>query len=200
MKTENIILRKQARESLAGKWGLAVGTFTLYCFISAIISGIKGIGPVISLIISGPFIVGISIFSLSISRNTQPKLEQILEGFKNFGRSLSAYLLVTLFTLLWTLLFIIPGIIASFSYSQTYYILADDGKIGAREAIKKSKRIMTGNKGKYFSLLLSFFGWGILSILTFGIGLLWLVPYMSVSFAKFYDDVKGQDAAGSPSL
>jgi len=97
-----------------------------------------------------------------------------------------------LFTLLWSLLLIIPGIIASLSYSQTYYILADDEKISAREAIKKSKKIMMGNKWKYFVLGLSFLGWFILSIFTLGIGLIWLLPYMNISMAKFYEDVKEQ--------
>ena len=192
MKTDNILLKLQARESLAGKWGLAVGTFALYFVICMIVGSIKNIGFVISLIISGPLSVGVAIFSLSISRGGQAKLNQIFEGFNNFGRSLAAYLLALLFTLLWSLLLIIPGIIASLAYSQTYYILADDQKISAREAIKKSKKMMMGNKRKLFLLILSFLGWLILSLLTLGIGLIWLLPYMNISMAKFYEDIKGQ--------
>jgi len=192
MKTENKLLKLQARESLAGKWGLAVGTFALYFVICMIVGSIKKIGFVISLIISGPLSVGVAIFSLSISRGGQAKLNQIFEGFNNFGRSLAAYLLVLLFTLLWSLLLIVPGIIASLAYSQTYYILADDQKISAREAIKKSKKMMMGNKWKFFVLVLSFLGWLILSLLTLGIGLIWLLPYMNISMAKFYEDIKGQ--------
>lgn len=191
MKTENKILMKMARESLAGKWGLAVGTFAVYLVINIITAGIKDVGPVISLLVSGSFAVGISLFALSISRNKEAKLEQLFEGFKKFSRSLASYLLVVLFTLLWMLLLIIPGIIAAISYSQTFFILADDETIGARDAIKKSKKIMYGYKWKYFRLRLRFIGWAILSILTLGIGLLWLIPYMKVSTAKFYDDIKG---------
>jgi uncharacterized membrane protein len=192
MKTDNILLKLQARESLAGKWGLAVGTFAIYFVICMIVGSIKNIGFVISLIISGPLSVGVAIFSLSISRGGQAKLNQIFEGFNNFGRSLVAYLLALLFTLLWSLLLIIPGIIASLAYSQTYYILADDQKISAREAIKKSKKMMMGNKRKLFLLVLSFLGWIILSFFTLGIGLIWLLPYMNISMAKFYEDIKGQ--------
>ena len=190
--TTNKILMKQARESLAGKWWFAVGVFALYTIITAIIGSVKGFGPIASLIVSGPFILGLSIFSLHFSRNTGAKLEQIFEGFKDFGRSLVAYLIVVLFTLLWTLLLIIPGIIASLAYSQTFFILADDKGISGRDAVKKSKKMMYGYKWKYFCLGLRFIGWGLLAIITLGIGLLWLIPYMQISRAKFYDDVKGE--------
>jgi uncharacterized membrane protein len=95
-----------------------------------------------------------------------------------------------LFILLWTLLLIIPGIIAAISYSMTFYILADDNSIGAMDAIDKSKKMMDGYKWKCFCLGLRFLGWALLCILTLGIGFLWLMPYMQVSMAKFYDDVK----------
>ena len=190
MKTENAILMKQARESLLGKWKLAVGVSAVYIFIMIIIASLKDTGSIASLIVSGSFIVGVSIFALSISRNKEAKLEQIFEGFKKFGRSLSAYLLVVVFTLLWTLLFIIPGIIASIAYSQTFFILADGENISAKDAVKKSKQMMYGYKWKYFCLGLRFIGWLILSVLTLGIGFLWLFPYMEVSMAKFFDDIK----------
>lgn len=194
MKTSNKILMKQAREALTGKWGLAIGTFVVYFLIGGATGSLRvnlrGFGSIVSLLISGSLAVGMSIFSLSISRNKEAKLEQIFYGFKRFGRSLAAYLLMVLFTLLWALLFIIPGIIAAISYSQTFYILADDETITAREAVKKSKKMMYGYKWKYFCLGWRFIGWALLSILTLGIGFLWLAPYVNISRAKFYDDVK----------
>lgn len=191
MKTENAILMKQARESLAGKWGLAVGAFLIYSVIIIVVNSLKNAGSIISLLISGPFALGLSLFSLSISRNTGAKLEQLFEGFKEYVRVLSAYLLMVLFTILWALLLIVPGIIAGISYSQTFFILADDKTISPSDAIKKSKKMMYGFKWKYFCLGLRFIGWGLLSILTLGIGFLWLFPYVHVSTAKFYDDIKG---------
>ncbi len=193
MKTENVVLMQMARESLKGKWGLAVGTFFVYMLMVATIQVMADFYPItslLSLIISGPMAVGIAIFSINISRNQDARLEQIFQGFNNFGTSLGAYLLMVLFIFLWTLLLIIPGIIAALSYSMTFYIIADDDSIGAMEAIDKSKKMMDGYKWKFFCLGLRFIGWSLLCIVTLGIGFLWLIPYTQVSFAKFYDDIK----------
>ena len=83
------------------------------------------------------------------------------------------------------------GIISvSLSYSQVFYLLADNPAMGAMEAIGRSRKIMAGNRWKLFCLGCRFIGWGILCLLTLGIGLLWLSPYMYVSFVKFYDDLR----------
>jgi uncharacterized membrane protein len=94
------------------------------------------------------------------------------------------------FIILWMLLLIIPGIIAALSYSMTFYIIADDETMDAMEAIDKSKAMMDGYKWKYFCLALRFVGWALLCLLTLGIGFFWLMPYMQVTNAKFYEDVK----------
>ncbi|MFA5841175.1 MAG: DUF975 family protein [Candidatus Paceibacterota bacterium] len=198
MKKENALLMKEAREALVGKWGLAVGTFFIYILITGILNKIRNVGPVISLIIDGPLMLGLAMFSLSLSRKKDAKFEQLFEGFKRFGKSLVAYLLVIIFSILWTLLLIVPGIIAAISYSQTFFILVDDENISAGDAIKKSKKMMYGYKWKYFYLGCRFIGWLLLSILTLGIGLLWLIPYINVTLAKFYDDLK--DSSVSPEV
>ncbi len=193
MKTENLVLMQMARKSLKDKWGLAIGTFVVYMLIIGAIQTTTEFFPLVGLLlltISGPMALGIAIFSINISRNQDARLEQIFQGFNNFNTSLGAYLLMLLFTFLWTLLLIIPGIIAVLSYSMTFYILADDNSIGAMEAIDKSKKMMDGYKWKYFCLGLRFIGWSLLCILTLGIGFLWLLPYMQVSMVKFYDDIK----------
>ena len=193
MKTENLVLMQMARKSLKDKWGLAIGTFVVYMLIIGAIQTTTEFFPLVGLLllaISGPMALGIAIFSINISRNQDARLEQIFQGFNNFSTSLGAYLLMLLFIFLWTLLLIIPGIIAVLSYSMTFYILADDNSIGAMEAIDKSKKMMDGYKWKYFCLGLRFIGWSLLCILTLGIGFLWLLPYMQVSMVKFYDDIK----------
>jgi uncharacterized membrane protein len=195
MKTENAVLMQMARESLKGKWGLAIGTFVIYILISIVLQIIPIFGPIAGLIISGPFALGLSIFLLNISRNQEAKLEQIFHGFNNFGTSLGAYLLMILFIILWLLLLIVPGIIAALSYSMTFFIIADDPSIGPMDAIDKSKKMMYGYKWKYFCLGLRFLGWALLCILTLGIGFLWLIPYMQVSCCKFYDDIKNNPIA-----
>jgi uncharacterized membrane protein len=190
MSTENAVLMQNARESLRGKWGLAIGTFLVYIVISSSLQFIPFLGAAASLLISGPFALGLAKFALSISRNEDTRLEHIFSGFNHFGTALASYLLVTIFTLLWMLLLIVPGIIAAFSYSMTFFIINDEPTIGAMEAIDKSKKMMDGFKMKYFRMMLRFVGWSLLCILTLGIGFLWLIPYMQVSMAKFYEDVK----------
>ena len=186
---ENKKLMAMARESLSGKWGLEVGTFLVYGLVVAA-AGSNGIAV---LLIGGPMLIGLAIFSLTIARNQDAKLEQIFEGFKkNFGTALVAYLLKAIFVFLWTLLLIIPGIIAAISYSQVFYILAEDDSISGTNALKKSKEMMYGYKWKYFCLRLRFIGWFLLCILTLGVGFLWLIPYITVSCANFYDDIKGK--------
>lgn len=88
------------------------------------------------------------------------------------------------------ILFIIPGLIAALSYSMTFFIIADDNSIDGFEALKKSKQMMKGYKWKYFCLNLRFLGWLVLCILSLGIGFLWLIPYVQVTNANFYEDIK----------
>ncbi len=188
-KTANRDLMAQARESLRGQWGLAIGAFVIFALILNVVQFVPYIGSIGGIIIIGPMSVGMCIFALALSRNQNPRLPQIFEGFQKFGVALGAYLLMVLFVFLWTLLFIIPGYIAIYAYSQTFYIIAEDNNIGPLEAIRKSKEMMRGNKWKRFCLDLRFIGWMLLCLLTFGIGFLWLVPYVFISQAKFYDDL-----------
>jgi uncharacterized membrane protein len=194
MVTSNKILMTQAREALAGRWGLAVGTFFLYFLIvialSAMDFAVNYIGTVALFLVIGAFSLGLATFCLSIARKEDAKLEMLFSGFKFFGKAVGLYLLITLFTLLWMLLLIIPGFIAAISYGLAFYLMSDNPNIGVMEAINKSKKMMYGYKWKYFCLGLRFFGWILLGILTLGIGLLWIIPYLNVSFAKFYEDVK----------
>ncbi|MFK5880566.1 MAG: DUF975 family protein [Flavobacteriaceae bacterium] len=193
MSTQNSELMKIAKDSLTGKWGLAVGTFLIYTLITVALEMLGQDYPsvsLVSLILAGPFTLGIAIFSLNLSRDTKAETNQIFEGFKNFGNAIGAYLLMVLFIFLWTLLLIIPGIIAAISYSMTFFIIAENPDIKPMEAIDKSKAMMDGYKLKYFYLGLRLFGLGLLCILTLGIGFLWLIPYANVCVAKFYDDVK----------
>ena len=95
-------------------------------------------------------------------------------------------LLITLKVIAWSLLFVIPGIVAAYRYSMATYIMAENPGMQATEAIERSKALMDGRKGDLFCLDLSFFGWALLTVLTAGIGALWLAPYMAVSRAAFY--------------
>ncbi|MDO6737946.1 DUF975 family protein [Wenyingzhuangia sp. 2_MG-2023] len=183
MTTENTKLMQMARESLNGKWGIAIGGFLIYTIIISIAS-------YASLIIAGPFYLGICLFALNISRGKEFKIEQIFKGFNYFVNALLAYLLVFVYVFLWSLLLIVPGIIKGLSFSMVFFILADDPELNYSEALKQSEEMMDGHKWKFFKLNLRFLGWAILCLLTLGIGFLWLIPYMYVTYAKFYDDLK----------
>lgn len=190
MATPNRVLMEQAEKSLKGRWGMAIGTCIIYILTVIAINLISGAGEVISLLVGGPFMLGLSMFTLAIARDENAYLELIFKGFEEFIRALSAYLYIFVFTILWLLLLIIPGIVAAISYSMTYFIMVDDKEIDAMAAIDKSKAMMDGYKMKYFRLILYYLGFSVLCIFTLGIGFLWLFPYIQVTNAKFYDDVK----------
>ena len=193
--TENRTLMVQARESLKGKWGLAVGTYFVFMLITLGVEYIPDVGRVIAFIIGGPMSLGLAIFALSLSRKQEANLNQLFEGFQKFWVAFGAYLLGMLFIVLWALLLIIPGIIAALKYSQIFYIIAEDDSIGPLQAITKSKKMMEGNKGKLFLLILQFLGLVLLClVITLGIGLLWLGPYVIVTLAKFYEDIKEKES------
>lgn len=195
MNAENSVLKEKALESLKGKWGLAAGITLIYLLIiGAFNAAPHYVGSIPTLIISGPMLLGYTIFSLSIARNKETGIELLFNGFNRFGTALVAYLLMVLFIILWMILLIIPGIIAAISYSMTFFILADDNSIEAMDALRKSQAMMKGYKMKLFMLWLSFIGWALLCLLTLGIGFLWLMPYAQVSMSNFYDDIKKHPA------
>ena len=111
-------------------------------------------------------------------------------AFRNYWHKVWGMFLMYLFIALWSLLLIIPGIVKSFSYAMTPYILEENPELSAGEAIDHSRAMMKGHKFDLFWLYLSFIGWAFLCIFTLGIGLLWLVPYMQTSVSAFYEDVK----------
>ena len=193
--TPNSELTALARQRLSGRWGLAIGVCLAIVGISIAAGCLPVLGIGISAVVSGPISIGCAIFFLALIRQREPTFDMLFRGFRQFGTALLAYILVGVFVFLWSLLFIIPGILAAFSYSMTFFVIADDPEISAMDALRRSKAIMYGNRWKYFCLSLRFLGWSFLCMFTFFLGYIWLAPYMAASFAAFYDDVKGQAAA-----
>ena len=183
---KNRELRALARAQLNGSWLIAVVVTLVYCIILGI-SATVVVGP---LILGGPLTLGFLGYFSRKARGEQAILENLFDGFKLFFTSFLVYLLKGIFIALWSCLFIIPGIVKSLSYSLAFYILRDNPDIEALEAITRSRKMMNGYKGKLFVLYLSFIGWGILCCLSFGIGFLWLLPYVNLSIANFYEDLK----------
>lgn len=112
------------------------------------------------------------------------------QAFGIYGRNLAAGLLMILYVFLWTLLFIIPGVIKSFAYAMIPFILKDYPELSANQAISLSQKMMKGHKFDYFWLMLSFIGWYLLGVLSLGLGYLWLIPYCYTATVGFYEDVK----------
>lgn len=154
------------------------------------------------------FAIGICSFMLGFLRHKDTHPGHIFDGFGYYFKSLGLIFLIGLFTFLWTLLFIIPGIIAAFSYSQAVYILADNPEKGILQCIRESKEMMRGSKFKIFVLNLSFFGWMFLIALgqslaaQMGVNLLlidfvFLVPsamlygYVGTTLTVFYELLNG---------
>ena len=197
--TSNQALMAQALKSLIGKWGIAIGAWLLFFILTDFQVGWEWQGDgggdykaslkIIALLIGGPLSLGYTTLILLISRNQKPSFTILFSGFKRFGISLAAYLLMSIFTILWFLLLIIPGFVALLRYSQTFYILSEDKNIGPLEAISKSKEMMVGNKWKLFCLYCRFIGWFILCIITLGFAGLYVGPYLSQSCANFYNDL-----------
>jgi len=140
--------------------------------------------------------VGLCIYSLSIWRHDEFEFSHIFEGFNNLGRNIGGVLLVAIFTSLWSLLFIIPGIIMALAYSMTSYIMADTD-CTAGEAIRTSKAITKGYRGEIFVMVLSFFGWAILGVFTAGLVFIYAAPFITVSYAGLYDELKKNAIANS---
>lgn len=191
---DNKSIRAEARNRLSGNWGQPIGVFSIYLLITIVLQNIPFIGPIALIFVAGPLTLGFTIYFLKFLKDEESNLNQLFEGFKNYGSVLVTYLLYTIYIILWTLLFIIPGIIAQMKYSQVWFIMAEDNEISGNDALKKSKEMMDGFKMQYFLLALSFIGWILLAMLTCGIGLLWVVPYIQTSYAKFYEALKEHHA------
>lgn len=186
----NAELRLAARLRLQGNWLNPI----LVCLIIALILGIANsagpIGGLIGLIVTGPLTLGQAGYFLRFRNGENPPIESLFDGFKQFAPALLVQLLIMIFTFLWSLLLIVPGIIAALGYSQAFYILYDQPGLDTMEVIKQSKEMMNGHKGRLFMLLLSFLGWSLLCLLTLGIGFIWLSPYIQLTLANFYQGLR----------
>ena len=156
------------------------------------------IAALVALFVGSVVEVGYSRFHLNLVDGQEASIGQLFSYFPHWKTTVIASLLRGIYTFLWTLLFIIPGIVASYSYAMTPYILADDPDMTASEAISASKTMMEGNRWRLFCLELSFIGWSLLSALTLGIGHLWLNPYSHAARAAFYREISGTEAAYTP--
>lgn len=199
MKHTNSELRKQAREALDGNWGKGVVATIIIYAISMLVPvplTIATDSPAVQCgmqllwyLLTFPLVWGFMVFFLSILRKEDKLLSALFDGYKDYKRIMIAELMRYIFTFLWMLLLVVPGIIKALSYSMMDFILKDHPEISGQEAIHRSRVLMDGNKMKLFLLYLSFIGWALLCILTLGFGFLLLFPYVQASLAAFYQDL-----------
>ena len=137
----------------------------------------------------------IKLFLNFVRQEEKLTVKGMFKGFKKpyYGKSIGLYFLTVIFTMLWTLLLIVPGIIKSLSYALAPYILADNPELTANQAINRSMEMMKGHKMDLFLMWLGYMGFALLSILALGIPLLWLYPYYQTVMAKFYEEIKSEN-------
>ena len=190
-------LKAAAKAQIKGK----IGVLFLITLIIGVVSGLLGwilnmipiVGPIISTIIVTPaFSLSIYRVYLQVNQDIKPSAMDAFCGFDDFWSAFKLTFLVGFFTFLWSLLFVIPGIIKGISYSMSFYILAENKGKPALECINESKAMTEGHKAELFVLALSFIGWALLCGITFGIAYIWVGPYMNATLTNAYKLLKGE--------
>ena len=221
--------RLAAREALAGHWADAIlvtlvaailggsvssGSFNfqineevskhlpemMKTFL-AVWAGIASVLGWLQFIAGGTIELGHCQYVLKLQDRQEASIRDLFSQFSRLLQGFLLSLLTTIFIVLWSLLLVIPGIIAAFRYAMAPFILYEHPEMSAMDAIRASKKMMDGHKWELFCLNISFIGWAILSALTCGIGFLFLNPYMSQAYASFYRSLKGETAtveSGNP--
>ena len=215
-------LRAMARRNLEGTWGISVGVALVAALLGGLIVGtgsninfnfnedtvrnlppifwtvllplvsLAGLLGIVSFILGGTVELGYAKFLLKQYDRKELQFSDLFSQFERFGTGFAQKFLRTLYTCLWALLLVIPGIVKGLSYAMTPFILEEHPEMTASEAIKASMKLMDGHKMDLFILGLTFIGWEILACLTMGIGFLFLNPYMNAAYAAFYRNISGQ--------
>jgi uncharacterized membrane protein len=146
---------------------------------------------VVALVIGSTVKIGHARYYLRIADRKLTWIGALFTYYRQWVTAFLTELLKLVYTALWSLLLIIPGIITALNYSMTPFILAENPLISPTEAMRRSKEIMRGNRWRLVCLHFSFIGWTVLSILSFGIGFVFLNPYINAATADFYRDITG---------
>lgn len=179
---ENVMLMRRAKAQLAGKWvNVAVGSV-----IYLALMGLAGTTYLLELVIYGPLTFGFILYLACVIDTGVNNLNLLFKGFERFADTLIAGLIYSLAVGVGTCLLIVPGIILACGFGMTFFIMVDDAEISGMDAIQKSWNMMKGQKWEFFCLNLRFIGWILLSILTCGIGFIFLYPYMIAASQNFY--------------
>lgn len=184
-----------ARTLRSQSWDMLRTRYWMVLVLTIIVGAVVGSSAaLVGLILSGPVFVSQAAYLLDLwrTKNKGDKFDILANGFKtNLSNNIVAFILRTVFVFLWSLLFVIPGIIKALAYSQTFYLLADNPELSATEALDKSRALMRGHKLRLFWLNLSFIGWYLLGALALGIGTLFVIPYHQMTLANFHLELTG---------
>ncbi len=180
-------------------WLIAVLVLLIISVASGIIGVIPVVGAIAMLIIGGPIMYATNYMFLKQTRDGQKmELADIIIGFKNdISQNILLYIMMTIFIALWSLLFAIPGIVKTYSYSMAYFIKIDNPTYTWRQCINESRKMMDGHKAELFIQDLSFIGWIIIGALCLGVGTLWVAVYMQASRSQFYESIRPEIPAAT---
>lgn len=205
-------MKTDAKNQLSNNWGAFIGALLVLMLVSGVISvvfypdpwtwdihdhislSVLGVlGGVIQLLVLAPVNLGWYSMSVDATYNRPIYFSSLFNGFKRIWDAVFLAFFYGLFISLWTLLLIIPGIIKTYSYAMSYYIMADDPNVKSLEAITRSRRMMDGHKVELLVLHLSFIPWLLLVVVTFGLASLYVAPYVDVTMANFYRRLKAEN-------
>ena len=208
--------RAAAREALKGNWCVAVVAYVIVTIFSGsgltlemnseelpaiagsvnvptefllMLLGTTFLVAVLSIVLSSLVTVGYAQFNIDLIDGEKPRIATLFTKWRQIGKAIVASLFVFFRVFLGMILFLIPGIIATYSHAMVYHILAENPDMTVREAMAESRRIMKGNKFRLFRLQFSFIGWNLLVVITFGIAGLWVMPYEQAAIASFYREI-----------
>lgn len=183
---DRVTIKERSRAVMGEYRGPAIGVLVLYFVLIALAGMVSfGLG---DLFLVPPLMVGLCMFYVGVWRGEQPPFETLFAAFRRYTQALVGVLWMCLWIVLWSFLFIIPGLIKSYAYALTPYLLADYPNLDARQALRVSMAVTRGHKAEIFVMQLSFIGWHILSAFTLGIlYIVYVGPYQQVAMAGLYE-------------
>ncbi|MBE7049056.1 MAG: DUF975 family protein [Ruminococcaceae bacterium] len=190
-------LKSLAKQHIKGNIGMLFVVTLIIAVVASIASLILNLIPVVgsiaaAVIVTPAFTLSLARVYLNLNVGQKPVASDAFLGFDDFWSAFKVTFLTGLFTFLWSLLFVIPGIVKSYAYSMSINILAENKEKAALACIDESKKMTNGYKMDLFVLDLSFIGWSILMPITFGIAAIWVVPYMEATYINAYKWLKSK--------
>ena len=183
---DHVSMMRRAKEKLAGNWlNAAVATLIMYAIL-----GLAGCTYVGELLVYGPLAFGYILYLMALTDTRTSDFGLLFKGFNRFVETMVAGLLYSLIVGIGSIFLVVPGIIAACGFAMTFFIMSEDANISGLDALKASWQMMKGHKWDFFCFQFRFIGWGLLCLLTCGIGFLWLYPYIIAANFNYYRQLR----------